>query len=172
MQTRADDAVKNIVSRYCEDFPLQVHSLLSFLLEAEANCDVQTAVRDTRAELHRMAGAAHCLGFRQVGTVIHKLEKQLGQQIDKSPDEIKAQLPTIMSELESLLNFESILLPENSRLLSHIRSAPVSECSETDHLADLAREEAAEAGFTHRARFVGRERTMVPFESPPLSFID
>jgi histidinol-phosphatase (PHP family) len=37
---------------------------------------------------------------------------------------------------------------------------------------DLAREEAAEAGFTHRARFVGRERTMVPFEAPPQSFLD
>ena len=37
---------------------------------------------------------------------------------------------------------------------------------------DLAREEAAEAGFTHRAKFVGRERTMVPFECPPPSFMD
>lgn len=37
---------------------------------------------------------------------------------------------------------------------------------------DLAREEAAEAGFTHRARFVSRERTLVPFEVPPPSFAD
>jgi histidinol-phosphatase (PHP family) len=37
---------------------------------------------------------------------------------------------------------------------------------------DLAREEAAEAGFTHRARFVARQRTMVPFEAPPASFMD
>jgi hypothetical protein len=37
---------------------------------------------------------------------------------------------------------------------------------------DLAREEAVEAGFTHRARFVARERTLVPFEVPPPSFID
>lgn len=37
---------------------------------------------------------------------------------------------------------------------------------------DLAREEAAEAGFTHRARFIGRERTLVPFEPPPAAFID
>ncbi len=37
---------------------------------------------------------------------------------------------------------------------------------------DLAREEAAEAGFTHRARFVARERTMVPFDAPPPSFMD
>lgn len=37
---------------------------------------------------------------------------------------------------------------------------------------DLAREEAAEAGFTHRARFVGRERTMVAFEGPTPEFLD
>ncbi|MDR9451933.1 MAG: histidinol-phosphatase [Acidimicrobiia bacterium] len=37
---------------------------------------------------------------------------------------------------------------------------------------DLAREEAAEAGFTHRARFVGRHRTLVPFTIPPPSFAD
>ena len=37
---------------------------------------------------------------------------------------------------------------------------------------DLAREEAAEAGFTHRARFVGRQRTLVPFTIPPPSFAD
>jgi histidinol-phosphatase (PHP family) len=37
---------------------------------------------------------------------------------------------------------------------------------------DLAREEAAEAGFTHRARFIARERTLVPFEPPPAAFID
>lgn len=37
---------------------------------------------------------------------------------------------------------------------------------------DLAREEAAEAGFTHRARFVARERTLVPFTPPPPAFMD
>ena len=37
---------------------------------------------------------------------------------------------------------------------------------------DLARAEAAEAGFTHRARFVSRERTMVPFDIPPAWFAD
>jgi histidinol-phosphatase (PHP family) len=37
---------------------------------------------------------------------------------------------------------------------------------------DLARVEAAEAGFTHRARFVGRNRTMVPFDVPPAAFTD
>jgi histidinol-phosphatase (PHP family) len=37
---------------------------------------------------------------------------------------------------------------------------------------DLAREEAAEAGFTHRARFVQREMSLVPFEVPPPAFMD
>lgn len=37
---------------------------------------------------------------------------------------------------------------------------------------DLARVEAAEAGFTHRARFVGRNKTMVPFDVPPAAFTD
>lgn len=37
---------------------------------------------------------------------------------------------------------------------------------------DLARAEAAEAGFTHRARFVDREETLVPFQVPPASFAD
>ncbi len=37
---------------------------------------------------------------------------------------------------------------------------------------DLAREEAAEAGFTHCARFVQREMALVPFEVPPASFVD
>ncbi len=37
---------------------------------------------------------------------------------------------------------------------------------------DLAKVEAAEAGFTHRAQFVGRNKTMVPFDAPPASFTD
>jgi histidinol-phosphatase (PHP family) len=37
---------------------------------------------------------------------------------------------------------------------------------------DLAKVEAAEAGFTHRAQFVGRNKTMVLFDAPPASFTD
>lgn len=37
---------------------------------------------------------------------------------------------------------------------------------------DLARAEAAEAGFTHEARFAQRQRTMVPFEAPAAPFSD
>ena len=37
---------------------------------------------------------------------------------------------------------------------------------------DLARHEACAAGFTHRARFVARTKTLVPFESPCVGFDD
>ncbi len=37
---------------------------------------------------------------------------------------------------------------------------------------DLARQEACAAGFTHRARFVARTRTLVPFDSPCAGFDD
>ncbi|MEE8498345.1 MAG: histidinol-phosphatase HisJ family protein [Acidimicrobiia bacterium] len=35
---------------------------------------------------------------------------------------------------------------------------------------DVAREAAWEAGYTHRARFVARRRTLVPFDPPPPGF--
>ena len=37
---------------------------------------------------------------------------------------------------------------------------------------DLARSEACSAGFTHRARFVARKKTLVPFEPPGPGFCD
>ncbi|MBU1226285.1 MAG: hypothetical protein KJ698_03595 [Actinobacteria bacterium] len=37
---------------------------------------------------------------------------------------------------------------------------------------DLARAEACAAGFTHRARFVARKRTLVPFDAPGPGFCD
>ncbi len=37
---------------------------------------------------------------------------------------------------------------------------------------DLARVEAAAAGYTHRARFVGRQKTLVPFSPPGAGFGD
>ena len=37
---------------------------------------------------------------------------------------------------------------------------------------DLARSEACSAGYTHRARFVARKRTLVPFEPPAMGFCD
>jgi histidinol-phosphatase (PHP family) len=37
---------------------------------------------------------------------------------------------------------------------------------------DLARAAASEAGYTHRARFVARKRSLVPFEPPSAGFSD
>jgi len=37
---------------------------------------------------------------------------------------------------------------------------------------DLARAEARDAGYTHRARFVARRKSLVPFDAPPPGFED
>ncbi len=37
---------------------------------------------------------------------------------------------------------------------------------------DLARAAASEAGYTRRARFVARKRSLVPFEAPSAEFTD
>ncbi len=159
MTTQLQDSLEATIMRYCEAFPIQIRSLLRFLLESERNRDLQTAIRDTRAELHRMAGAAHCLGYRQVGLKIGKLEKRLNDLSGKNRDVIERQLAPIIGKLEDLLELQSGLVPENSRLLMHLVADPTETANQTDRLLDLAREEA-------RTRMMSKERILIAEDDP------
>ncbi|MAP93908.1 MAG: hypothetical protein CMK07_03060 [Ponticaulis sp.] len=159
MKNRSENAVAKIVARYCEDFPGQVRSLIEFLEDRQEGDRAYDVLRDTRAELHRMAGAAHCLGFRQVGAELSDLERTLQDIASQSDRAMEREIPKIKLRIEGLLNFQSLLLPQKSRLLSK-----VSNSSEADSLCSDDRSRSAVEDA--RSRMMSKERFLIAEDDP------
>ena len=151
--------VETIVAAYCSDFPVQINALVELIEENRSGKDLQSLVRTLKADLHRMGGAAHCLGFRQVGKQINDIEQDLialGLTDNRS---IRKGLAPLSSKISSLRYFDRILKPETSKLLQKVSGHTLEECTEDPDSREIARQESAK-------RMMSKERLLIAEDDP------
>ena len=116
--TRYIDRFIPIVSRYCESIRDQFESLNTLAAYGNfSTASPDVVATNLSAELHRMAGAAHCMGFRKFGTSIAKIDKKLRKALTKNDFAISQALTEASDTLKELAPALDEITPDNSRVL-------------------------------------------------------
>lgn len=110
-------AAEQVVRNYCDRFPAQLIALTQLLDEKEAGSDATKAkLQRVIEESHRMAGAAHCMGFSFIGAEFMQIEKEAHRLLESGESQ-KTGLLHICEKLENIVRFRRHIRVENSRLL-------------------------------------------------------
>ena len=156
----ATNKVEAIVSRYCQEFPEQVSALTNHIEEtSRSDGDSYALIRDLRSELHRMGGAAHCMGFRQVGEELNDIEHELRALHTRDVPVILRTLPEIASRIHSLHHYLTVMSPQKSKL---VQRTTVSEQMTVGTLVsqrDVAQEDS-------RRRMMSKEKILFAEDDP------
>ena len=122
-----------VVTRYCDAFPEQMSALLDLLRYGKLSTGKQNSVaKSLQGELHRMSGAAMCMGFDGLGAEFRNIEKDL-QRIEKMPPmQGGAALEVIETHLSQVANMASQIRPENSKVVVRTRAFSAAEPENRD----------------------------------------
>tara|TARA_Y100000052_G_scaffold27602_1_gene37479 strand:+ start:44336 stop:45190 length:855 start_codon:yes stop_codon:yes gene_type:complete len=110
-----------IIARYCAHLPKEFETLIT-LLEG-ANVELQRssgAVHQLNQELHRMSGAALCMGFPFLGSELEKafrLVQDLRLNGVSDPERV---LKSIASKIYALARLKEQVTPDNSLLMRKV----------------------------------------------------
>lgn len=116
--TQANEHLREIVKRYCGHLPTEIANLTSLLEALSKNeGDRNEALDKFHHEVHRMAGAAQCMGFSFLGEQLGKIEESLDVVIERFPIGFDSSALKIADRLRSVALISSQVLPQNSRLL-------------------------------------------------------
>ena len=136
--TKGPDAV---VQNYCKSLPSQVRDLTDLLEDAVRRASENAElVRRLQGEVHRMNGAAMCMGFPFIGTEFSKLESNLEPLAKKANEETFAMLGDTAKSLEAIAQLASYVTPANSTLLREMAGKDVKPQKSAN---DLSKENLA-----------------------------
>jgi CheY-like chemotaxis protein len=111
-------AAEKVVRNYCDRFPGQLIALTQLLDEnhdSGAN-SARAKLQRVVEEAHRMAGAAHCMGFGFIGSEFMQIEQEATRLLDAGESQQEGLLH-ICEKLENIVRFRRHIRVENSRLL-------------------------------------------------------
>ena len=118
MSTQHTQGVIRIISSYCDDFPNQTQNIMQMVRCAQISPDnTRKFARELQSELHRMAGSAHCLGFRVIAQRLTRLEERLARALLRKGRE---SIGAISDVIESIVEFVAEVprpSPQDSRLI-------------------------------------------------------
>ena len=144
-------ALRRIITGYCADFPKQIEALRTNLKTGLSHSDyVGDLGRSIHSEVHRMAGAAQCMGFRRVAIALQKTEHDLEPLLNGSERVLKRFLSTLDTRFADIEAMKIIVTPAQSRVLKRATSL------ESDLPSDNDNDYAA----TARHRIMSRERIL------------
>ena len=131
------ERIERTVRKFCQDLPLHLQSLVEMVEEqrTEAHGHHQTA-RELAAEVHRLAGASHSLGFKQVGRSFDLLYADIETVIENDACALPAAFPRFQEKLQALLGMSQALKVRKSRLLERMK-AMIELQFETEDAANL-----------------------------------
>ena len=109
---------ENIIHNYCNRLPSDVSKLTSLLENILSESNRQTVLIDKlHGELHRMSGAALCMGYPFLGQELGKIEMSLEQLKHSRSSSVPEELIQIARKLESIARLITHIRPLNSILL-------------------------------------------------------
>lgn len=110
--------LSEVVEEYCSAFPHDLASVFNIVRSYKYSSARPIEVAITlQAELHRMAGAAQCMGFRKVGKKLSQIEQSLGKAIKNRRHEVEDVLEAALTKLVEVSEMRMEIIPENSRAL-------------------------------------------------------
>lgn len=159
MATKNAKIIK-VVEAYCDDFEIQIDSLASMVaVESGFAENPRFLVTFLHNEVHRMKGAAQCLGFKFLALEFADLEDKLQEISARADNEIGAELPVLADHIQRIADFRESVRPHNSKLLSSSCALDELKVAEPDDLRELAKREASR-------NFMERERILFADDDP------
>ena len=110
--------LERVVENYCNAVSEEVrnlHDLLKYRRATRAH--PKDVARRLHADTHRMSGAAHCMGFRDFGNRLSRMEKKLEKALHKNPAEIEIILESLEERVAVLFSLLPHIHAGNSRVL-------------------------------------------------------
>ena len=107
--------LETLISHYCADFSRQLRELSETLDHAlEARSISSERASDVFGLVHRMAGAAHCMGYKDIGRAFDDFASRLKKADTMPQDELVTSLTSIRAEVRNMEDFSSNLNPARS----------------------------------------------------------
>jgi CheY-like chemotaxis protein/HPt (histidine-containing phosphotransfer) domain-containing protein len=118
---------RRIVQRYCSQLPADVTQATNLLETLLLNADeTGGALKQLHMEVHRMSGAANCMGFPALGQELSSVETILSGYIEENRVVTRALLEKVAAKLEAIARLMGGVLPDNSLLLHKAEVIPAS----------------------------------------------
>lgn len=135
--THASRGVVKVLEAYCQSFPDQMARLLDLVnCRNFTSADLRSIARSAHAEAHRMAGAAQCMGFREVGRELGRIEARLEKTISQKRRDANEDLDVVVEKIAVISTMMDQIRPENSRLISRDLLGTQASAEEDLRLAD------------------------------------
>lgn len=110
--------VKAVIQSYCDKFPEDAQRVLGLTKAVEVRTSNQVStLRELHSEVHRMAGAAHCVGFREIGRELSRIESKIGILLAAGRDRSEAGLEAVAHRIVRFFSSMSTPRMEDSRLI-------------------------------------------------------
>lgn len=110
--------LQKLIAHYCDVVGDQIAKLQTLLQSRLlSTAKPEDVARNLHAEVHRMCGAAHCMGFREFGNQLSRIERKLKKTLSRSPRQIMETLDDLEDRFSELSVALDDLSPENSRVL-------------------------------------------------------
>lgn len=140
--TEFTPSISKVIYRYCEDFDLQLSSLIEFSEDPSRADDLKGFTEQLYSEVHRMGGAAQCMGFRTVGRKFKAVEKELGQLLARKPRNYEAALSRVSEQITAIKELAPTITPDNSKLMQRANAIDDMKVGEVTTVREDAQQEA------------------------------
>ena len=110
---------QDIVYRYWDNLPAEMRKIAELLDHAiSANSQSERSLSELHAEIHRMSGAALCMGYQHIGRKLEKMETMLDDLRSSEQNNASKKLKSITELFASVARIRQQTSPLNSSLLS------------------------------------------------------
>lgn len=152
--------LETLISHYCADFSRQLRELSETLDHAlEARGISSESASDVFGLVHRMAGAAHCMGYKDIGRAFDDFASRLKKADTMPQDELVASLTSIRAKVRNMEDFSSNLNPARSKLLQRLN------LSSFDEACDVGVTNSSEVTGSLQ-RILAKERILIAEDDP------
>lgn len=110
--------VKAVVDRYCNDFPSEVRKLTDILETlSHSPAGGVGVLKSLHNEVHRMAGAASCMGFPFVGQELAGIERSIEGAEGFNAEQTTSLIKAVATSVKSIARLSGYVSSQNSQLL-------------------------------------------------------
>lgn len=132
-----------VVQQYSEEFPALIETLIN---DTRAKLDAEADPRDFLAELcdelHRLGGAAHCMGFRKIGLAFDDVLATADRLLQDSTYATPNDLDALHKRISAIRSFQPFVRVENSRIYKMFRTDQTIGLDDETRAQNDVREEA------------------------------
>ena len=124
----AENEVLEARSDSCREFPSDLETLFDIVRTGHfSSANPGHIARDLHDEIHRMAGAAQCMGFRELGRALSRIEEKLAKGLTNRRRPIEEVLKESVPRLTEIAQMTPIITPENSRVAQLLKQQRISD---------------------------------------------